>query len=52
MSNLEDLQEKIVQDIELYLTDYGDLPEDDIFALKYDIVQIVKEHREDAQDAA
>jgi hypothetical protein len=52
MSNLEDLQEKIVQDIELYLTDYGDLPEDDIFALKYDIVQIVKDRMEDAQDAA
>jgi hypothetical protein len=52
MSSLDKLKEEIVQDIELYLTDYGHLPEDDIFALKYDIVQIVTDRFEDAQDAA
>jgi hypothetical protein len=52
MSNLDKLKEEIVQDIELYLSSYDDLPEDDIFALKYDITQIVTDKFEDAQDAA
>ena len=52
MNSLNQLRDKIIEDIELYLSTYGDLPDDDIFALKFDIVQIVRDHIEESQDVS
>tara|TARA_R110000744_G_scaffold71004_2_gene143159 strand:- start:2902 stop:3060 length:159 start_codon:yes stop_codon:yes gene_type:complete len=50
MSNLERLQENISSDILMYLDSYLELSQDDSFALKTDLVQIVIDRIEEEKD--
>lgn len=50
MSNLEKLQENINSDILMYLDSYLELNQDDAFALKTDLVQIVIDRIEEEKD--